>query len=176
MVRMVRIDRKRVPWFTDATCGIFAKCTIYHLKTTLPHILFHLYILTLAPKILFFELKCDKWPFSSQSLFSVGQKLLAGVPASPWSFCSLLLTKPPQPSNQMTSCSLSCIFLTADLHQHMHPLSLISHYLQEFQAVKQVLILHSEYFKGGLMIKQTKNELLFVQCTVDDGMVLWHII
>lgn len=106
------------------------------------------------PKILFFELKCDKRPFSSQSLFSVGQKLLAGVPASPWSFCSLLLTKPPQPSNQMTSCSLSCIFLTADLHQHMHPLSLISHYVQEFQAVKQVLILHSEYFIGGLMIKQ----------------------
>lgn len=76
----------------------------------------------------------------------------------------------------MTSYSLSRIFLTVDLHQHMHPLPLISHYIQEFQAVKQVLILHSEYFTGGLMIKQMKNVLLFVQCTVDDGMVLWHII
>lgn len=76
----------------------------------------------------------------------------------------------------MTSYFLSRIFLTVDLHQHMYPLSLISHYLQEFQAVKQVLILHSEYFIGGLMIKQMKSVLLFVQCTVDDGMVLWPII
>ena len=43
MISMVGIDRKRAPCFTDATCGkLFAKCTIYHLKTTLPDILSHL--------------------------------------------------------------------------------------------------------------------------------------
>lgn len=43
MIGMVGIDRKRVPCFADATCGkLFAKCTIYHLKTILPDILFHL--------------------------------------------------------------------------------------------------------------------------------------
>lgn len=51
---------------------------------------------------------------------SVGQKLLARVPASPMSYCMLLLTKPPWPSDQTMSYSLRCIFLTLDLYQRIH--------------------------------------------------------
>lgn len=42
MISIMRINR-RVPYFTGATHGkLFAKCTIYHLKTALADILFHL--------------------------------------------------------------------------------------------------------------------------------------
>lgn len=43
MKSMLGTDRKRVPCFADATYEkLFAKCTVYHLKTTLPDILLHL--------------------------------------------------------------------------------------------------------------------------------------